>query len=205
MSNRIPTKFFGLHSHSGFSTFDGLGYPQEHIDFCVENGLDGWSLTDHGQMNGFAHAYLHAEKMHKAGKHFKFIPGCEMYVHPDLSEWSRHYTLSKEGKLPELQLEKKIVATVDGDDETTNVESEGASLTVENEDETKSSKFFDPVKRRQLVREFEARAMAQAYAVPFLHMSRNVVLSSRVQGWTISPSQMIYQDLGDLWLSPAKK
>jgi len=148
MQNRTPTKFFGLHSHSGFSTFDGLGYPQEHIDFCVENGLDGWSLTDHGQMNGFAHAYLHAEKMHKAGKHFKFIPGCEMYVHPDLSEWSRQYTLSKEGKLPELQLEKKLVATVDGDDETTNVESEGASLTVENEDETKSSKFFDPVKRR---------------------------------------------------------
>jgi peptide/nickel transport system substrate-binding protein len=64
---------------------------------------------------------------------------------------------------------------------------------------------LDPVKRRQLVREFEARAMAQAYAVPFLHMSRNVVLSSRVQGWTISPSQMIYQDLGDLWLSSAKK
>lgn len=64
---------------------------------------------------------------------------------------------------------------------------------------------LDPVKRRQLVREFETRAMTKAYAVPFLHMSRNVVLSSRVQGWTISPSQMIYQDLGDLWLSPAKK
>jgi peptide/nickel transport system substrate-binding protein len=47
--------------------------------------------------------------------------------------------------------------------------------------------------------------MEKAYAVPFLHMSRFVVLSSRVRGWTISPSQMIYQDLADVWLAPAKK
>ena len=148
MQNRTPTKFFGLHSHSGFSTFDGLGYPQEHIDFCVENGLDGWSLTDHGQMNGFAHAFLHAEKLHKAGKHFKFVPGCEMYVHPNLSEWQALYSRSRDGKSIEVELETKLIATVDSSDETTNVETESASLTVENEDETKSSKFFDPLKRR---------------------------------------------------------
>ena len=35
-----PTKFVGLHAHSGFSTFDGLGYPDEHIDFAIENGMD---------------------------------------------------------------------------------------------------------------------------------------------------------------------
>ena len=46
-----PNKFISLHSHDGFSTFDGLGYPQEHIDFVIENGMDGWCLTNHGHMN----------------------------------------------------------------------------------------------------------------------------------------------------------
>ena len=67
------------------------------------------------------------------------------------------------------------------------------------------ARTIDSAKRMRLVREFETRAMEKAYAVPFLHMSRYVVLSSRVRGWTISPSQMIYQDLADVWLAPAKK
>ena len=68
-----PNKFISLHSHDGFSTFDGLGYPQEHIDFVIENGMDGWCLTNHGHMNSFAHAYLHVQKLNKAGANFKFI------------------------------------------------------------------------------------------------------------------------------------
>ena len=58
-----PDRFISLHSHDGFSTFDGLGYPQEHIDFVIENGMDGWCLTNHGHMNSFGHAFLHAEKV----------------------------------------------------------------------------------------------------------------------------------------------
>ena len=34
MSNQI--KFVGLHAHSVFSVFDGLGYPQDHIDYAIE-------------------------------------------------------------------------------------------------------------------------------------------------------------------------
>ena len=30
-----PKRFTGLHAHSSFSTFDGLGYPKEHIDFVL--------------------------------------------------------------------------------------------------------------------------------------------------------------------------
>ena len=37
---KVPNRFVGLHSHDGFSTFDGLGYPQEHIDFVRENGME---------------------------------------------------------------------------------------------------------------------------------------------------------------------
>ena len=159
MSTKKPSKFFGLHSHSGFSTFDGLGYPQEHIDFCRSNGLDGWSLTDHGHMNGFAHAYLHSEKLNKAGANFKFIPGCEMYFHPDIQEWQAVYDLRKAAKKGNQEAINKIldenesirtrlIATLDGHDETLMLEVEDGNLTVENEDETKSAKFYDPIKRR---------------------------------------------------------
>ena len=66
-----PDRFISLHSHDGFSTFDGLGYPQEHIDFVIENGMDGWCLTNHGHMNSFGHAFVHAEKILKRGGNFK--------------------------------------------------------------------------------------------------------------------------------------
>ena len=46
--------FVGLHAHSvAGSPFDGLGYPQEHMDFAYENGSEALALTDHGNMNGF--------------------------------------------------------------------------------------------------------------------------------------------------------
>src|SRR5690606_13203268 len=88
MSER-PKRFVGLHSHDGASVFDGLGSPMDHIAFCEENGLDAWAITNHGHLNSFAMAYLHVQKMRKAGKEFKLIPGCELYVHPDLREWER--------------------------------------------------------------------------------------------------------------------
>ena len=95
---RQPKRFVGLHAHSGFSTFDGLSYPQDHIDYVRNNNMSAWALTDHGHMNGFAHAYLHAEKLNKAGANFKFIPGCEMYVHPDLDVWRLDYEIKQAAK-----------------------------------------------------------------------------------------------------------
>jgi len=41
-----------------------------------------------------------------------------------------------------------LLAMTDSDDEVVDVVIEDASMTVENEDETKSSKFYDPIKRR---------------------------------------------------------
>ena len=59
-------KFVGLHAHSGVgSPFDGFGYPQDHMDFCFDNGGQALALTDHGNMNGFAYQVLHAKKMKK--------------------------------------------------------------------------------------------------------------------------------------------
>ena len=49
-------KFVGLHAHSGVgSPFDGFGRPGEHMKFAHGNGSTALALTDHGNMNGFAH------------------------------------------------------------------------------------------------------------------------------------------------------
>mgnify|MGYP003662601610 CR=1 FL=1 len=159
MSFKTPKKFVGLHAHSGFSTFDGLGYPQEHIDFVRSNGMDAWALTDHGHMNGFCHAYLHSEKLNAAGANFKLIPGCEMYVHPDLEVWRLDYEIKKatkkgdEDALQALRLQRKelstpLLASTDEDNASVDGGSGEAGLTIEDEDASKSSKFYDPIKRR---------------------------------------------------------
>ena len=154
-----PTKFVGLHAHDGFSTFDGLDYPQDHIDFVMSNGMNALAITNHGHMNSFAHAYLHVQKINKAGANFKFIPGCEMYVHPDLDVWQVQYDLKKAKKKEDSQeierlqellqqmTEDSIFSNV-VDDSSDLMEDAAGGLTVENEDETKSGKFFDPIKRR---------------------------------------------------------
>jgi len=146
--SHTPKRFVGLHGHSGGSVFDGLDYPQDHIDFVMENGMDAWSLTDHGHMNGFGHAYLHAEKLRKSGKNFKLIPGCEMYVHPDLAKWKKDLEKSREKPAKDESIVTPLTAIVDSNDETVDVGTEESTLTIENEDETKSGKYNDPVKRR---------------------------------------------------------
>jgi len=155
---RIPNRFVGLHAHSGFSPFDGLGYPDEHFTWCIENGLDAHAITEHGNMNSYAHAQLWVEKWNSPDKKpFKYIPGVEAYFHPDLSQWQRDKDFADQAasdkkvaaKLAKSQeeLQTKLIAHVDSDDETDDIEMSNA-LTIENEDETKSTKHFNPVNRR---------------------------------------------------------
>ena len=82
-------KFVGLHAHSVFSVFDGLGYPQDHMDFAYENGCDALALTDHGNMNGLSYQVLHAKKMKAEGKDFK----------PMLSKMKRQQSAKKRTSL----------------------------------------------------------------------------------------------------------
>ena len=153
--SRTPQKFVGLHAHDGFSTFDGLDYPQDHIDFVRENGMNALAITNHGHMNSFAHAYLHVQKLNAQGANFKFIPGCEMYVHPDLQTWQLQYDLAKatkKGNEIEVQRIKSLLINLDTPLSASIGEAgeldDDAGLTVENEEETKSGKFYDPIKRR---------------------------------------------------------
>ena len=88
--SKIP--FVGLHAHSvAGSVFDGFGYPQEHMDFAYQNGMNALALTDHGNMNGLSYQVLHARKMKEAGKDFKPIFGMEAYFIPSISEWREEY------------------------------------------------------------------------------------------------------------------
>ena len=137
MNIHPPKNFISLHSHSHFSTYDGLGQPGDHIDFCVQNGLSGWSLTDHGNGNGLAHAHAHAKKVVKSKGHkFRQLYGVEFYFVPDLADWKVRYDLSKQESAKDK-----------GDDE------EEAGLVVEDADETRSDadRFVDVNKRYHLV------------------------------------------------------
>jgi peptide/nickel transport system substrate-binding protein len=63
----------------------------------------------------------------------------------------------------------------------------------------------DPQQRGRIVREFERRALTEAYAVPILWWNRIIVNSARLHGWDITPSHYLNQDLADVWLAPAAR
>lgn len=157
---RVPQKFVGLHNHTGFSPFDGLGYPDEHINACIQNGLDGHAITEHGNSNSYAHSALFVEKWNKENKDkpFKFIPGVEAYFHPDLKQWAIDKATDDQAKADHKEAKKllkkqkekaevvnQINVVADGDDETIEMSNQ---LTVENEEESKSNKYTNPINRR---------------------------------------------------------
>ena len=117
MKENIP--FVGLHAHSAAgSVFDGFGFPQAHMDFAYENGMDALALTDHGNMNGLSYQILHAQKMKAEGKNFKPIFGVEAYFVPSVSEWKREYDRVREDKKAAKQLSKSasgVVAEAEGE------------------------------------------------------------------------------------------
>ena len=129
-----PNRFVGLHAHTGFSVFDGLGYPSDHIDFVLKNEMDAWALTDHGNGSGLAHAHKHAEKMKKAGRKYRQIYGCEFYFVPSLNDWRNDYEAHRQA-VRDAKSEKKAMEKTDIDADEDVV---AAGHTVENEDETKT-------------------------------------------------------------------
>jgi DNA polymerase-3 subunit alpha len=117
---KIP--FVGLHAHSvAGSIFDAIGYPDEHMDFCYENGGEALALTDHGNMNGFSHQFLHWQKMKAEGKEFKPIFGVEAYFLPSIEEWQEEYDRIK----ADAKLAKTLAKA--GDTSGATVEDEEAS------------------------------------------------------------------------------
>jgi len=98
--------FVGLHAHSvAGSLFDALGYPQQHMDYAYNNGMNALALTDHGNANGLAYQVLHAKKMQDQGKEFKPIFGCEAYFIPSIANWREDYNKAKEDAKSKKQLD----------------------------------------------------------------------------------------------------
>ena len=144
------------------------------MDFALSNGMDGLALTDHGNMNGFAHQMNHADKLKKGGVKFKAIPGVEAYFHPSLTQWRRLKDETKaaldaakfekdhpskvgnemaeaEAELQEISDGKTPSEGSAGDGEADSDE-DGGTI-VENEEESKggnakSNKARDPLKQR---------------------------------------------------------
>ena len=132
---KIP--FVGLHAHSvAGSIFDAIGYPDEHMDFCYENGGEALALTDHGNMNGFSHQFLHWQKMKEEGKEFKPIFGVEAYFLPSIDEWREDYDRIKE--------DAKLAKTLAKEGDT-------SGATVEDEDASKKSIKSVLNRRRHLI------------------------------------------------------
>jgi len=163
MKNRYPKKFVGLHSHSTFSIGDAIGMPQDHIDFAIENGADALALTDHGNMNGFTHQYLHYKKLIKKGVNFKALPGVEAYFIDSLLDWNKLYTENKENKqlkklaakgdteaIEALELQAKFAENpfLVSDNSKKMEEDMVGGTVVEDEDASKRNKFKDPLKQR---------------------------------------------------------
>jgi DNA polymerase-3 subunit alpha len=121
----IPKKFISLHAHDTFSIGDAIGYPKDHIDFVIKNGMDAHAITNHGNMSNFANFYFAAKEKQKTEK-FKPIFGVEAYYHPDLKQWQSEYEKSKE----------------------TTKEAEDDNSVKENEEESKNLKVFNPINRR---------------------------------------------------------
>lgn len=134
-----PDRYVSLHNHSHFSNFDGVGHPQDHINFCLSNGLDSWSLTDHGNGNGLAHAHAHAKLLKSKGKKYRQLYGVEFYFVPDLKEWKKLHAASK------------IKSQEDGGKVSVDQDEETAGLVVEDADETRSEQEDNPNRRYHLV------------------------------------------------------
>ena len=64
----------------------------------------------------------------------------------------------------------------------------------------KQSGELDKKKRYSILREFEKRALEQAYTIPTIWWHRIIVSHKQVKGWHITPSHYVGQDLADVWL-----
>ncbi len=64
----------------------------------------------------------------------------------------------------------------------------------------KQSGELDKKKRYAILREFEKRALEQAYTIPTIWWHRIIVHHKVMKGWHITPSHYVGQDLSDVWL-----
>ena len=65
----------------------------------------------------------------------------------------------------------------------------------------KQRRTIDPAERTKIVRDMERYALIQAYNVPILWWQRIIVNHKKIQGWYMTPSHYLWQDLSTVWLA----
>ena len=66
----------------------------------------------------------------------------------------------------------------------------------------RQKRALDPAERKRATREFEQYAMGQAYNIMLFWWQRIVVYNKRVNGWRLTPSHYLGNDLTRVWLEP---
>ncbi len=66
---------------------------------------------------------------------------------------------------------------------------------------SRQARTLDPAERKRLVVELQKIVLENAYHIPGLWWSRNVVHWAKVKNWVAPPSHFTNQKLQDVWLS----
>jgi peptide/nickel transport system substrate-binding protein len=64
----------------------------------------------------------------------------------------------------------------------------------------KQRRTMNVAERTKIVNEMERYSLVQAYSVPILWWQRIIVYNKKIQGWYMTPSHYLWQDLTDVWL-----
>lgn len=64
----------------------------------------------------------------------------------------------------------------------------------------KQRRTIDVAERTKIVNEMERYALQQAYNVPLLWWQRIIIYDKKIQGWYMTPSHYLWQDLTTVWL-----
>jgi DNA polymerase-3 subunit alpha len=110
--------FANLHGHTTYSVSDGLGYPEEHANFAISNGLEGIAFTEHGNCNSFSYAFMKAKKLKEEGNKFKICYGIEAYIHPSIQDWKLEKQKHKEDAKLSKQIDEDVGLVVEDESET---------------------------------------------------------------------------------------
>ena len=121
--------------------------------------MDALALTDHGNMAGYSFQQAHLKNLSKKGINFKGLAGVEAYFIPSLDQWKIDYELSREAgtlKTPSSTKKSKTAKEVVGDElfstkkdlESIKDEDTDGGTIIENEEESKQTKVFNPIKSR---------------------------------------------------------
>lgn len=129
--------FVNLHVHDNGSVGDAIGFPKDLADYALSRGMRSIAITNHGNANSLASAVIYSKQLAKEGKEFSFIYGVEAYFVDSLADWRLLY---EERNADKASGKKKKKGDL--------VESEEASVAVEDEEETKNVRQVNPLNKR---------------------------------------------------------